>query len=375
MMMAFKKYAYYMRGNKIAIVESASRSSSGFKAVAHCTVGSHTTKDTCEAAGGQWIPSSGGSSIGSFEEWQSPLETIADGLEIEYAYSPTYWVSDELRTQQNRFYLDGWTVVDGYLAFIKSRLDGGINWTASPYSAVGVDEYILIKNSYKWNGTHKIKSRDTYGLLITYTKVNETVKGITASSNMNIANEADGKAKIHANNSSNIWLGSTFSAGDKIIINNTTAINCGLWEIESVVTDTGADEESEQYMFIKNKYYHPIDLDEGEGVTSMSTQLIDTTASTSAHNSNSMGIYEAFVDPCYLISDVNVMEDESFDLDINPYLGKALVYYVKAKYAEDQMNIEAKEYFMREFYKIIDKHDSSRTSAVRQIQAPRAGVR
>jgi len=373
--MAFKKYAYYMQGNKLAIVESETRSSSGVQSVAHCTIGTHTTKDACEAAGGQWIPSSGGSSIGAYEQYQSPVEDITDGLEIEYAYSPTYWVSDELRTQQNRFYLDGWTVVDGYLAFIKSRLDGGINWTASPYSAVGVDEHILIKNSYKWNGTHKIKSRDTYGLLITYTKVNETVKGITGSSNMNIANEADGKAKIHASNSSNIWLGSTFSAGDKIIINNTTAINCGLWEIESVVTDTNADEESEQYMFIKNKYYHPIDLDESAGITSMSTQYIDTTANTSAHNSNSMGIYEAFVDPCYLVSDVNVMEDESFELDIPLYLSKAIVMFLKAKALEDRADVEGKEYFMREFHKIIDKHNSSLVTTIRQIQAPKVGVR
>ena len=36
---------------------------SGNLAVAHCTLGGYTTKDTCEAAGGQWIPGSSG--IGS----------------------------------------------------------------------------------------------------------------------------------------------------------------------------------------------------------------------------------------------------------------------------------------------------------------------
>ena len=59
--MAYKKYAYYNKGNKIALIEKADSTSSGFLAVAHCTLGGYTTKDTCEAAGGQWIPGSGGS--------------------------------------------------------------------------------------------------------------------------------------------------------------------------------------------------------------------------------------------------------------------------------------------------------------------------
>ena len=61
--MAFKKYGYYIKGNKIALVEQSDATSSGRLAVAHCTVdpANNTTKDTCEAAGGQWIPGSSGS--------------------------------------------------------------------------------------------------------------------------------------------------------------------------------------------------------------------------------------------------------------------------------------------------------------------------
>ena len=61
--MAFKKYGYYIKGNKIAIIEQSDATSSGKLAVAHCSgvAGSYTTKDTCEAAGGQWIPGSSGS--------------------------------------------------------------------------------------------------------------------------------------------------------------------------------------------------------------------------------------------------------------------------------------------------------------------------
>ena len=42
-------------------------------------------------------------------------------------------------------------------------------------------------------------------------------------------------------------------------------------------------------------------------------------------------------------TDINVLEDESDTIDLPEYLAKALVYYVKAKMAEDQRDIELKE--------------------------------
>ena len=92
--MAYKKYAYYNKGNKIAIIQRESRGSAGNLAVAHCTIGGYDTKDTCEAAGGQWIPSSS-SSMDTVGEYKSPVDTIADGLEIEYSYSPVSNLIDE----------------------------------------------------------------------------------------------------------------------------------------------------------------------------------------------------------------------------------------------------------------------------------------
>ena len=378
--MAFKKYAYYMRGNRLAIVESENRSSSGFKAVAHCTIGGHTTKDTCEAAGGQWIPSNQSNSLGTFEEWQSPLETVADGLEIEYAYSPTYWVSDELRNMQNKFYINGWTVRDGYLTFIRSSLTSTVtNWTSSPYSAVGADEHILVKGSDRWNGLHKIRNAWTQGLLQTYTKVHEAEIGVTGSSNIDFAAETsvDGisLSKIVANDNSNIFLGNIFSEGDYIVVDNGNAINCGLWKVHKAVVEDNASAESDSYIYIKDKYYIPLDIDEANGITSVEAEGVDTTPDTNAHDNSSAFIAKAYRDHCYIVSDVNVMEDESFELDLPSYINKAIVYYLKAKLAEDMMEIEAKEYFMREFHRIIDKYDSSIISTIRQIQAPKTGVR
>lgn len=58
-------------------------------AVAHCTISGYSTKATCEAAGGQWIPGSSGS-LDSYGEYTTPAETVTNGLEIEYSYVPDF---------------------------------------------------------------------------------------------------------------------------------------------------------------------------------------------------------------------------------------------------------------------------------------------
>lgn len=59
--------------------------------------------------------------------------------------------------------------------------------------------------------------------------------------------------------------------------------------------------------------------------------------------------------------------DEASEIDLPSYLSKALVYYVKAMVAEEQMNIEIKEYMMREFRRMVEKHESSKISGPRMI--------
>jgi hypothetical protein len=68
-----------------------------------------------------------------------------------------------------------------------------------------------------------------------------------------------------------------------------------------------------------------------------------------------------------MLTDITVLQDESYELDLPPYLSKALVYYLKAKQAEENLDIERKEYFMREFKKIVEKHESSKISGPRRI--------
>ena len=66
-------------------------------------------------------------------------------------------------------------------------------------------------------------------------------------------------------------------------------------------------------------------------------------------------------------TDIDALNDESDTIDLPEYLVKALVYYVKAKMAEDQRDIELKEYFMREFRKMVEKQESSKIWGARLV--------
>ena len=54
---------------------------------------------------------------------------------------------------------------------------------------------------------------------------------------------------------------------------------------------------------------------------------------------------------------------------------KALVYYVKARLAEDGANLEVKEYFMREFREILEKHESGKIRGPRVISPGSHSIR
>ena len=59
--------------------------------------------------------------------------------------------------------------------------------------------------------------------------------------------------------------------------------------------------------------------------------------------------------------------DETDTIDLPSYLCKALVYYVRARLAEDSMELELKEYFMREFRKMVEKHENAKVAGPRRV--------
>ena len=335
-----KEYAYYIKGNKVAIVQ----------------------KDWT-FSGGQTLSQPGLNDLGAQGAllWKSPKESIADGLEIQYVYSPQYTITTSVTTQVNKFYINGWTVKGGYLTFLRAHSATVTNWDASPYSTVGDDEYIVISGSERWNGLHKVKDGATDGTLQTYTRINKSVPVAVGSSNINTDADSGGIALIYAQNSSNLWLNSLFSVGDYIFTSGSaTAKNNGFFNIDSVADD--ASVESDSGIYIANRYYC-YDSD------NILTTEGEATADTGLDTSESVTIYKAYRDFCYLQSDVDVLNDESDELDLSRYQANAVVNYVKAKYAEDAGNIEMKEYFMREFRVMVEKHDKGRAWGSRRVQS------
>tara|TARA_R110000824_G_scaffold355076_1_gene542186 strand:+ start:323 stop:976 length:654 start_codon:yes stop_codon:yes gene_type:complete len=94
---------------------------------------------------------------------------------------------------------------------------------------------------------------------------------------------------------------------------------------------------------------------------------IDTFTSSSAMIVKTKYSGSTVTEASTMYKDVTALIDEDSKIDLPSYLSKALVYYVKARIAEDGMNLEGKEYFMKEFRKMVEKYDSTRYPGARRI--------
>tara|TARA_R100001530_G_C4288411_1_gene147368 strand:+ start:94 stop:744 length:651 start_codon:yes stop_codon:yes gene_type:complete len=209
-----KQYAYFLKGNKLAIVENDITPEND-----------PTSRDYGPDA--------------RAIRYKSPTETVTNGLEIEYAYSPKYIIND----------LDDTKAITAYAE------SGGLLWFTVASMSATAGDWILIRGSDRWNGLHQ---------------VNATISGAVA-----------------------------------------------------VVVNT--------------KY-------NGGAVTESST----------------------------LYQDIDILNDESDEIPIPDYLSKAVVYFVKAKMAEDKADFKSKEYFMKEFKQMVEKKQSANIWGPRVI-VPGAG--
>ena len=100
-----------------------------------------------------------------------------------------------------------------------------------------------------------------------------------------------------------------------------------------------------------------------------STRIV-TTTKVSASTSNT-----DFEQTVTLYYDVNPLNDESDTLPISEYLSKAVVYYLKAKTAEDMGNFQLKDVMMKEFYRIVEKSDNAKIHTIRRVAPSSAAIR
>ena len=235
-----KAYAYYLRGKQIALIE----------------------QDSVLGAG-QTLTAPALNDVGPSGDplWKSPLTAVTDGLEIEYAYSPRYRITDTSKVDTN---ITAYRSNGGYLE-IGDATSAYTNYGNLSGYNITDGSYIVLRNAGRWNGLHQT---------ITKTNLNGT--------------------------------------------NDTIKLE------------------------------------------------------TRYNGSSSWSNFEEAVSLYYYIDTLN---DEGDVIDLPEYLSKALVYYVKAKVAEDQQDVGAKEYLMKEFHAIMDKHESSKIWGARMISPGPSAIR
>jgi hypothetical protein len=338
-----RKYAYYLKGNKLAVIEE--NTGSGV-----CSLSGYSNQTTCEAAGGTWTENA---FADQDNEYKSPVADITDGIELQYAYSPTYRLPDTsshtgTAANWHKFYMNGWTVVDGYLTFIRTETD----WTS--LTKVAVDSYIYIDGSSRWNGIHKVQERQDDGDVVhggvkTYTKVPEGVRLLYASSATwgtndyitGLNNGAVISTLVNAETTPYVWISGSDAA----------AKNNGLFGGWSDPPNASSFNLLGGTRYTINTVTHTEDPE-----TDSATREETATVDFAADSSEDVYIYEAFREPgMTMTAGVDVLDDTDFDLDLNRYQAKAVVYYLKAQVAEEGGDMQQREYFLREFKKQLEK--------------------
>jgi hypothetical protein len=231
-MASVKQYAYYIKGNKVALVEKDTAFDNDVN-----------SKDYGPGA--------------NRAQWKSPISAVADGIEVQYVYSPDYYIrsTDSVTTVTTQYRIN---------SGILEIADNSVSRTNyNTVYGIVAGNYLVLRNAGKWNGLHKIDS-----------------------------------------------LGDNSGTNNKIIT-FTKASGALAW--------TDFEETPSLYYAIET------------------------------------------------------LEDESDTIDLSSYLSKALVYYVKARISEDTMNIDAKEYYMKEFRRMVEKYNNTRISGIRmQASGPYA---
>jgi len=337
--MAFKRYAYFNKGNKFAIVESEMSSTGGNTAVAHCTLGGYSTKDTCEAAGGQWIPSSTGSNSGAIEKYVSPRESVSDGIEIEYSYAPTFNLQSAGQNETDLHLFIGWGS-DGTNLLLFTYATSDVKDLSSLFAA---DDWIYIKGSGRWSGLHQVKSAGSAtGILTLKTRCNLKPSKITVTSNFTDT--------LHI---------TAINTPNRTIINGFT--DAQEYLSQPYIFVENAVDASNNGVFSVNKGVSNTDIKLTDKITiSLVGDYTSTAASISNESSDEINIYNVFYEQMNVYEGIEVLQDESFELDLTEYQAQAVVYYLKAKLAEDMRDMEAREYFIKLFNKQMEKGSSSK---------------
>jgi hypothetical protein len=325
-----RKYAYYIKGNKVAVIEE--NIGSGV-----CSLSGYSNQTTCEDAGGTWTENAFSSED---NQYKSPVATIEDGLEIQYAYSPTFNLQSTGTegTDFHRFL--GWGSNGAELLLFTFS---GASTVVDLSSLFAADDWIYISGSGRWSGLHQVKDAGgTTGILALKTKCNLKPSKIGVTGTFEADDETfigDSSAHIVDIETFKDVINSRRSNPYVFITDAAHGSNSGLF---SLTTNTTSGK-----ITLNNK----ISIDTDGDYTSTAASAVDG-------GSDAITLYNAFYEQISVYESVEVMSGasvETFELDISRYQANAVVYYLKAKMAEDGGDMEQREFFLREFKRQLEK--------------------
>ena len=165
-----KQYTYQIKGNKLSLLEVDINASGDGLNYAYDD-GTLTGTTSPFGTSGHALDLGGGSSL-----LTSPISSVTDGLEIEYAYSPEYRINQIATTVA----CDRYTNSNGLLKIV----DAG---NGLPTSGV---THIVIGGSERWNGSHKVNTLNA-GYTILETKYNggSVTEAFTVYTDIDVLND------------------------------------------------------------------------------------------------------------------------------------------------------------------------------------------
>ena len=331
-MASVKEYAYYIKGNIIKLVERDV----------------NFDNDPNSKVYGPGVDRG---------QWKSPLTTVTDGLQLEYTYVENYnrTALGDISSDTLRFI--GWGRNNNGKLLLFTYGSTGAQSLTGTYSD---GQWVYVEGG-RWTGIHKVQAGSGTGVLTTYTTIppipwshigvqqfNFQDDEQLAYSNLTV--QGIGNTIIDFENRDNPYI---------FIENAANGLNNGLWRVEM---GSGA---SSFFCTVKGKY--------GKNV---STGLYPEVAAAFVEaDDDEINIYNAFHEDMVVYEGVDIMEDESFEIDLPDYLVKALEYYLKAHLIEDAGQIEMKEYYLKQFKKQIEKHATSRSWGMRGIASGPHAIR
>lgn len=317
-----KEYAYYLKGNKVAIVEKETSFNND-----------PNSRDYGPGIEGR--------------QWKSPLSAVTNGLQIEYTYAPTYTINTTFQLDTDLFKFIGWGSDGTNLLLFTYGYNAVTHLPLN--SAFPADTWINIKSG-RWAGLHQVKSTGgTNGILTLKTLCNTEPNKITVTGAFAASDDSFTDAAVNAVDEFKDRTASLATKYVYIVDSADTANNDGFFKI--------THSETAGKIIFTDKQFLNSDRDYTESASAIADEASDE-----------VSIYNVFYQQMDVRKNITVMEDESFELDVPNYLAKAIVFYLKAKMFEEMMELEGHEYYMAKFKRQLEKDASNRSGKHKQVQ-------